>query len=342
MIPEQQDPSSCDKSETVVYVVYFHGELRVPINPCHSDIDDDQVPDTMSIYTIHALHVEDDSSHSHRPLPPPVLTLRPHDLPQLMGFGCLGSSIYMIGGRWDVPSSNRGPSLDVYILDTHRLPSTEYPPGNRNSLAYLRKGPKLNAPKILPIVIALLGKLYVLPESFDPSYNKEHHPGACIEVLDPDSNEWAALPEPILDPHDFSTPHDYNVQSFDVVESCIVLTLEKGEAEIIPVRRPRHGKGIRKIYSGQRRVMDCGGGKAAIFSGGPSKWVDLTTYGYGNLRFNLDVVRLEKKITAGKSRKRKLGNLKAYSSINCVPLRSFSYDFGDVGRGGYLCACFAM
>ncbi|XP_031372766.1 uncharacterized protein LOC116187899 [Punica granatum] len=410
MIPEQQDPSSCDKSETVVYVVYFHGELRVPINPCHSDIDDDQVPDTMSIYTIHALHVEDDSSHSHRPLPPPVLTLRPHDLPQLMGFGCLGSSIYMIGGRWDVPSSNRGPSLDVYILDTHRLPSTEYPPGNRNSLAYLRKGPKLNAPKILPIVIALLGKLYVLPESFDPSYNKEHHPGACIEVLDPDSNEWAALPEPILDPHDFSTPHDYNVQSFDVVESCIVLTLvrglvyvldgnhpfegwkkssrldwlpvlhanwrtggsevvdglwypwfgfpsyhhgasylvaydlaqEKGEAEIIPVRRPRHGKGIRKIYSGQRRVMDCGGGKAAIFSGGPSKWVDLTTYGYGNLRFNLDVVRLEKKITAGKSRKRKLGNLKAYSSINCVPLRSFSYDFGDVGRGGYLCACFAI
>ncbi|PKI41095.1 hypothetical protein CRG98_038623 [Punica granatum] len=99
MIPEQQDPSSGDESETVVYVIYFHSTLRVPVNPCHSDIDDDEVPDKISIYTIHALHVEDDSSHSHIPLPPPVLTLRPHDLPQLMGFGCSGSSIYMIGGR---------------------------------------------------------------------------------------------------------------------------------------------------------------------------------------------------------------------------------------------------
>ncbi|OWM78781.1 hypothetical protein CDL15_Pgr002952 [Punica granatum] len=84
MMPEQKqqhplslrpadDAVTCD--ETVAYVIYCHGDL----------------------YTIHALHVND--SDPDDPSPQSVLTLQPHDLPQLMGFGCLGSSICMIGGE---------------------------------------------------------------------------------------------------------------------------------------------------------------------------------------------------------------------------------------------------
>ncbi|PKI36575.1 hypothetical protein CRG98_043036 [Punica granatum] len=112
----------------------------------------------------------------------------------------------MIGGRWDWPSPRRDPSLDVYILDTHLLPpATSHP--IENPLPYLRKGPSLRAPKIDPTVISLLGKVYVLPNSFDPSSSDKDEPRA--EVLDPCSNEWVSLPEPKLDPCDDHEPSAY-------------------------------------------------------------------------------------------------------------------------------------
>ncbi|OWM81372.1 hypothetical protein CDL15_Pgr007410 [Punica granatum] len=200
-MPEQPVPS--------VYVVYYHATHLDPKN-----LKDD------SLYTIHAFPV---THPPYEPLPQePVLTLRPRDLPFLMGFACIGSSIYMIGGRWDWPSPRRDPSLDVYILDTRLLPPpTSHP--IENPLHYLRKGPSLRAPKIDPTVISLLGKVYVLPNSFDPSSSDKDEPRA--EVLDPCSNEWVSLPEPKLDPCDDLEPSAYKVRSCNSIGSCIVLTL---------------------------------------------------------------------------------------------------------------------
>ncbi|PKI34232.1 hypothetical protein CRG98_045378 [Punica granatum] len=105
-MPEQpvtcdEQPVKCDESGTSVYVVYFHATQLAP-----KDLK------TESLYTIHAFPV---THPPHEPLPQqPVLTLRPRDLPIQMGFGCIGSSIYMIGGNWCLPSPRKeDPSLDM-------------------------------------------------------------------------------------------------------------------------------------------------------------------------------------------------------------------------------------
>ncbi|PKI31884.1 hypothetical protein CRG98_047725 [Punica granatum] len=285
-----------------------------------------------------------------------------------MGFACIGSSIYMIGGRWCFPSPRKDPSLDVYILDTRLLPpATSHPV--ENPLAYLRKGPSLRAPKIDPLVIPLLGKLYLLPKSFAPSSSDKDGPWA--EVFDPCSDEWVSLPEPKLDPDDFTLPSDYIVRSCNAMGSCIVLMLgcylvyeldcnhpcegwkkssrfgwlpeenKDRPPEFIPVRHTGPGKIGSKIYSGQRRVLDIGGGQAVIFSCGFIKNTDLMAHDYGKLRFTFDVVRLEKKTGADERKRKQRGNPKG-RFINCVLLRSLSYVVGEVGSSGYLCGCFPM
>ncbi|XP_031402178.1 uncharacterized protein LOC116211803 isoform X1 [Punica granatum] len=387
---------TCDESGTSVYVVYFHPAYLAP-----KDLK------TESLYTIHAFPV---THLPHEPLPQqPVLTLRPRDLPIGMGFACIGSSIYMIGGRWCFPSPRKDPSLDVYILDTRLLPpATSHPV--ENPLAYLRKGPSLRAPKIDPLVIPLLGKLYLLPKSFAPSSSDKDGPWA--EVFDPCSDEWVSLPEPKLDPDDFTLPSDYIVRSCNAMGSCIVLMLgcylvyeldcnhpcegwkkssrfgwlpevqqtrgsevvdglwypwfpfpwfpfpshlegacllacdlaqenKDRPPEFIPVRHTGPGKIGSKIYSGQRRVLDIGGGQAVIFSCGFIKNTDLMAHDYGKLRFTFDVVRLEKKTGADERKRKQRGNPKG-RFINCVLLRSLSYVVGEVGSSGYLCGCFPM
>ncbi|PKI32728.1 hypothetical protein CRG98_046881 [Punica granatum] len=322
-MPEQ--PVTCDESGTSVYVVYFH-----PTHLAPKDLK------TESLYTIHAFPV---THPPHEPLPQqPVLTLRPRDLPIEMGFGCIGSSIYMIGGSWCLPSPRKeDPSLDVYILDTRLLPpATSHPV--ENPLAYLRKGPSLRAPKIEPFVISLLGKLYVLPKSFAPSSSSDKDEPRA-EVFDPCSNEWVSLPEPELDPHDFCEPSDYEVQSCSAMGSCIVLMLGCSlQIYELDCNHPCEGWKKSSRFGWLPEVQQTRGSEVVD---GLCKNTDLMTRGYGKLRFTFDVVRLEKKTSADERKRKQRGDPKG-RCINCVLLGSFSYVAGEVGSGGYLYGCFPM
>ncbi|GAV86908.1 DUF1668 domain-containing protein [Cephalotus follicularis] len=196
--PKSSSSSLSGENKSKLYVVYYEFESREQIYYVHEfDIS----------------NVNDDGDKVKSPSKP-VLTLHVPKYPSGMGVASLGSKIYFVGGCYC--GANHVLSTDLYVYDT------------KEKLT-VKKGQPMKAGKLLPIVLTINGRIYVI--SRKP--HTETTPRA--EVFNPNDDSWATLPDP---PFCFDVDCPYGVEAYTVKNSTIFLSSRDEGIYFLDVAEP--------------------------------------------------------------------------------------------------------